>query len=217
MRQQTRMRSPMTLEPELPVNQKKSVFFSFWRLTPALAMLCRQERYREVQSQPSRNIMKNTSTEHLLAELPLGGCDTARLVLEAVEEMPELREMAGQGRGALMQALRRVLRAGIAAVREQERTVSFRAAAEESLARRERRAGAPPRCAIYAALCGACCAFPAWRKGRCAASACRIVAACWRKLLRGVSTASVKGAQYCIAFLLMGSASSGAAATPWRQ
>ncbi len=74
--------------------------------------------------------------EYLLAELPLSGCDAARLVLEAMEEMPELRPVAGQGRGELMRALRRVLRAGIAAVREQEHTVSFREAAEESLARR---------------------------------------------------------------------------------
>ncbi len=50
--------------------------------------------------------------------------------------MPELRAIAGQGRTELMRALRRVLHAGIAAVREQERTVSFRVAAEESLARR---------------------------------------------------------------------------------
>ncbi len=82
--------------------------------------------------------MKSKHTQHLLSGLPLDGCDAARLVLEAVEEMPELRVAAGQGREMLMQALRRVLRAGIGTVREQEHTVSFRAAAEESLARRER-------------------------------------------------------------------------------
>ncbi len=84
----------------------------------------------------THNIMKNKYTQHLLAGLPVGGCDAARLVLEAVEDMPELLAAAGQGREALMRALRRVLQAGIAAVREQEKTVSFAQAAEESLARR---------------------------------------------------------------------------------
>ncbi len=68
--------------------------------------------------------------------LPISKADAARLVLEAVEEMPELRALAAQGRDALMRALRRVLREGIAAVRAQERTVSFAHAAAESLARR---------------------------------------------------------------------------------
>ncbi len=82
--------------------------------------------------------MKSKYARHLLKGLPLGGHDAARLVLEAVEDMPELLAAAGQGREQLMQALRRVLRAGIAAVREQEKTVSFAQAAEESLARREK-------------------------------------------------------------------------------
>ncbi len=81
--------------------------------------------------------MKHAHTKHLLEGLPLGSCDAARLVLEAVEEMPELELAAAQGKATLMQALRRVLREGIAAVRAQERTVTFRHAAEESLARRE--------------------------------------------------------------------------------
>ncbi len=80
--------------------------------------------------------MKNTCTQHLLATLPLKGCDTARLVLEMLEEMPELQQEAAHGKVELMQALRRVLRAGIAAVREQENTVSFRTAAAESLSQR---------------------------------------------------------------------------------
>ncbi len=71
-----------------------------------------------------------------LAGLPLEEGDVARLVLEALEEMPELRAAASQGREALMCSLRRVLRAGIVAVHEQEKTVSFAQAAEESLARR---------------------------------------------------------------------------------
>ncbi len=67
----------------------------------------------------------------------MGSSDAARLVLEAVEAMPELREAAARGKGELMQALRRVLREGIVAVRGQEQTVCFARAAEESLARRE--------------------------------------------------------------------------------
>ncbi len=76
--------------------------------------------------------MKN----HLSEELPLRGRDAVRLVQEAVEEMQELQAVAAQGRAALMRALRRVLREGIAAVRAQEKTVTFAQAAEESLARR---------------------------------------------------------------------------------
>ncbi len=74
--------------------------------------------------------------KHLLEGLPLKGADAARLVLEALEEMPELQSVAAQGKAALMQALRRVLREGIAAVRAQEKTVSFAEAAEASLVRR---------------------------------------------------------------------------------
>ncbi len=81
--------------------------------------------------------MKKAYMKHLLQGLPLDGGDAARLVLEAVEEMPELRNEAARGCSAFMQALRRVLREGIAAVRAQEQTVSFARAAEESLARRQ--------------------------------------------------------------------------------
>ncbi len=81
--------------------------------------------------------MKSNHTTSLLKDLPLNGTDAARLVLEAVEEMPELRQPAAQGKAELMQALRRVLREGIAAVRAHEQTVTFRYAAEESLKRRE--------------------------------------------------------------------------------
>ncbi len=80
--------------------------------------------------------MEQTSGNQLLGHLPLTGVDAARLALEAMEEMPELAVAAAQGKAALMQALRRVLREGIAAVQAQARTVSFRHAAEESLARR---------------------------------------------------------------------------------
>ncbi len=82
--------------------------------------------------------MKYAHIKHLLEGLPLRGSDAERLVLEAVEEMPELRLPAAQGKTELMQALRRVLRReGIAAVRAQEKTVTFAYAAEESLKRRE--------------------------------------------------------------------------------
>ncbi len=80
--------------------------------------------------------MKHAPTKHLLKGLPLEGSDAARLVLEAVEEMPELQLTATLGKAALMQTLRRVLHEGIDAVRAQEKTVTFRQAAEESLARR---------------------------------------------------------------------------------
>ncbi len=82
--------------------------------------------------------MKNNRAESLLQGLPLSLYDTTRLVLETIEEMPELTAVAEQGKLPLMQALRRVLRAGIAATREQEQTIPFRKAAEESLARRLR-------------------------------------------------------------------------------
>ncbi len=81
--------------------------------------------------------MKHPHTKELLQGLPLRGSDAARLVLEAMEEMPELRLPAARGKAELMQALRRVLREGMAAVRAQERTVTFAHAAEESLKRRE--------------------------------------------------------------------------------
>ncbi len=82
--------------------------------------------------------MKESQCKHLLDGLPLSSSDAARLVLEAMEEMPELHAAAAQGKAALMQTLRRVQRAGIAAVREQEKSVPFREAAAESLARRAR-------------------------------------------------------------------------------
>ncbi len=75
--------------------------------------------------------------QHLLTGLPLSGNDAARLVLEAMESLPALREEALRGKAALMQALRRVVQEGIAAVRAQERTVTFAQAAQESVARRE--------------------------------------------------------------------------------
>ncbi len=84
----------------------------------------------------SQGIMNKEYVSILLEGSPLSGLDAARLVLETMEEMPELQAVAEQGHAALMQALRRVMREGIAAVRAQEKTVSFAQAADESLARR---------------------------------------------------------------------------------
>ncbi len=81
--------------------------------------------------------MKGNRSNTMLNGLPLRNCDMARLVIEAVEEMPELHDAAARGGAALMRALRRIVREGIVAVREQEKTVSFAYAAQESLARRE--------------------------------------------------------------------------------
>ncbi len=82
--------------------------------------------------------MKNAHIRKLLSELPVTKDDAARLVLEAVEEMPELRSAANQGRMTLMQALRKLIREGIEAVKSQEKTVSFAHAARESLHQREK-------------------------------------------------------------------------------
>ncbi len=80
--------------------------------------------------------MKKAHRKYLLDGLPLTGIDAARLALETVEEMPELRTTAAQGNAVLMRSLRRIMREGIKAVRAQEKTVSFRQAAAESLGRR---------------------------------------------------------------------------------
>ncbi len=65
------------------------------------------------------------------------GADAARLILEVLEEMPELHShVRAQERAPLMQSLRRILREGIATVRASEKTVCFAFAAEESLRRR---------------------------------------------------------------------------------
>ncbi len=81
--------------------------------------------------------MKAT-TKQLLATLPLSKTDAARLILETIEEMQELHHAAAQGKAALMTALRRVMREGIAGIRAQEKTVSFQEAAQRSLMHRER-------------------------------------------------------------------------------
>ncbi len=80
--------------------------------------------------------MKRKHKPQLLEYLPITEHDAARLVLEMMEEMSELQDTAVRGKVELMQALRRVLREGISAVRAQDRTVSFAQAAAESLERR---------------------------------------------------------------------------------
>ncbi len=73
----------------------------------------------------------------LLKGLPISSTDSERLVLELIEEMPQLQHIAQLGKAPLMQALRRVLREGVARVQQQEQTRSFAQVAEESLARRQ--------------------------------------------------------------------------------
>ena len=73
---------------------------------------------------------------YLMKGLPLGGVDAARLVLECVEGLDG--RAVGLGRVELMELVRRVMRAGIAALVQQERTVPFEQAAWESV---EARAG----------------------------------------------------------------------------
>ncbi len=85
----------------------------------------------------SQSKMKNAHRKHLLGSLPLTEEDAARLILELTEEMPQLQATAALGKAELMQAMRRVMREGIAAVQRLEMTVSFETAAAESLRRRE--------------------------------------------------------------------------------
>ena len=78
--------------------------------------------------------MNTRTTKELMKSLPLGGVDAARLVLECVEGLGNRAE--GLGRVELMELVRRVMRAGIAALEQQERTVPFEQAAWESVAAR---------------------------------------------------------------------------------
>ena len=78
--------------------------------------------------------MNTRTTKELMKSLPLGGVDAARLVLECVEGLGDRGE--GLGRVELMELVRRVIRAGIAALEQQEQTVPFEQAAWESVAAR---------------------------------------------------------------------------------
>ncbi len=82
------------------------------------------------------NAMNIQVSQKLLRKLPLTPIDAARLVLELTEELGEQAE--GMSRGELLQLFRRVLRAGVAAVRQEENTVPFREAVAASLAARQR-------------------------------------------------------------------------------
>ncbi len=76
------------------------------------------------------------TAKNMIKELPLNMNDIARLTLEATEELGE----RGQGltRLAMLQLMRRVIRAGAEAVRAEEHTVTFEKAAWASV---EARAG----------------------------------------------------------------------------
>lgn len=78
--------------------------------------------------------MKEKTAQELLEETPLNVIDTARLVLEAVEQMGELAE--GLGRRELLQELRRVVSEGVKAVQRAEQSVTLEEAARESIAAR---------------------------------------------------------------------------------
>ena len=78
--------------------------------------------------------MNTKTTKELMKELPLGSVDAARLVLECVEGLGNRAE--GLGRVELMELVRRVMRAGMAALEQHERTVPFEQAAWESVAAR---------------------------------------------------------------------------------
>ncbi len=76
------------------------------------------------------------TAKNIIRELPLNMMDIARLTLEATEELGE--SVQGLTRLDMMHLLRRVIRAGVAAVRAEEHTVSFEEAAWASV---EARAG----------------------------------------------------------------------------
>lgn len=78
--------------------------------------------------------MKEKTAQELLREMPLNVIDTARLVLEAVEQMGERAE--GLGRRELMQELRRVVSEGVKAVQRAEQSVTLEEAARQSIAAR---------------------------------------------------------------------------------
>ena len=76
------------------------------------------------------------TAKDIINGLPLNMNDIARLTLEATEELGESAQ--GLTRLDMLHLLRRVIRAGVAAVRAEEHTVSFEQAARESV---EARAG----------------------------------------------------------------------------
>ena len=71
------------------------------------------------------------TAKEIIKELPLNLNDISRLVMETAEELGE--RCAGMERGEMMRLMRRVLHAGVAAIRAEEHTVSFETAAWESV------------------------------------------------------------------------------------
>ncbi len=78
---------------------------------------------------PTVNNMK--TAKDIIKDLPLNMNDIARLTLEATEEMGASAQ--GMQRPEMLQLMRRVIRAGVAAVRAEEHTVSFEEAAWASV------------------------------------------------------------------------------------
>ena len=81
--------------------------------------------------------MNTRTTKELMKSLPLGGVDAARLVLECVEGLG--CRVEGLGRMELMELVRRVIRAGIAMLEQQEQTVPFERVAWASVEARAAR------------------------------------------------------------------------------
>lgn len=79
------------------------------------------------------------TAKEIIKELPLNLNDISRLVMEAAEELGE--RCAGMERGEMMRLMRRVLHAGVSAIRAEEHTVSFETAAWASV---QARAGRRP-------------------------------------------------------------------------
>ncbi len=77
------------------------------------------------------------TAQNIIKDLPLNMNDIARLTLETTEELGELA--LGRERTELILLLRRVIRAGVAAVQAEEQTVSFEEAAWASVEAREGR------------------------------------------------------------------------------
>lgn len=83
--------------------------------------------------------MSKRTVENQIRNNGLSGADAARLVLECVEELGE--RAVGMPRLELLALVRRVLRAGVAAVQAEENTVTFEHAAWASV---EARSGRRP-------------------------------------------------------------------------
>lgn len=83
--------------------------------------------------------MRENTIQELLIDTPLSGIDTARLILECIEELGCTKE--GMDKEATIRQIRRVIRKGAHAVREEERTVPLEEAAWKSV---EARAGRRP-------------------------------------------------------------------------